>query len=133
MRKLIESTLISIDGVIESPDQWSIFDEESVHHALAELDGEPVVFRSAREAADRGIAIIHQELSLFANMSVADNLFMARERVQARGVIMREGKNGEDAATAEGGWLDWLGDNGIAAIGGITAATALIAMAAGVE
>jgi dihydrofolate reductase len=38
MRKLIESTLISLDGVIESPDQWSIFDEESVHYALAELD-----------------------------------------------------------------------------------------------
>ena len=44
---------------------------------------------------------------------------MESERVQARGVIMREGKNGEDAATAEGGWLDWLRDRGIAAIGGI--------------
>jgi carbamoyl-phosphate synthase small subunit len=44
---------------------------------------------------------------------------MESEQVQARGVIMREGKNGEDAATAEGGWLDWLRDCGIAAIGGI--------------
>jgi carbamoyl-phosphate synthase small subunit len=44
---------------------------------------------------------------------------MESERVQARGVIMREGKNWEDAATAEGGWLDWLRDNGITAIGGI--------------
>ena len=44
---------------------------------------------------------------------------MESERVQARAVIMREGKNGEDAATAEGGWLDWLRDHGIAAIGGI--------------
>ena len=32
---------------------------------------------------------------------------------------MREGKNGEDAATAEGGWLDWLRDCGVPAIGGI--------------
>ncbi len=44
---------------------------------------------------------------------------MESDRVHARGVIMREGKNGEDAATAEGGWLDWLRDNGIAAIDGI--------------
>ncbi|MGA9371904.1 MAG: glutamine-hydrolyzing carbamoyl-phosphate synthase small subunit [Solirubrobacterales bacterium] len=44
---------------------------------------------------------------------------MESERVQARGVIMREGKNTEDAATAEGGWLDWLRDCGVPAIGGI--------------
>jgi carbamoyl-phosphate synthase small subunit len=44
---------------------------------------------------------------------------MESDRVQARGVIMREGKNGEHAATAEGRWLDWLRDCGVAAIGGI--------------
>jgi carbamoyl-phosphate synthase small subunit len=33
---------------------------------------------------------------------------MESDRVQARAVIMREAKNGEDAASAEGGWLDWL-------------------------
>src|SRR4051812_27884383 len=44
---------------------------------------------------------------------------MESDRVQARGVIMREGKNGEDAATAEGGWLDWLRDCGVPAVGGI--------------
>ncbi len=44
---------------------------------------------------------------------------MESERVQARGVIMREGKNTEDAATAEGGWLDWLRDCGIPAISGV--------------
>jgi carbamoyl-phosphate synthase small subunit len=41
------------------------------------------------------------------------------DRVHARGVIMREGKNGEDAATAEGGWLDWLQACGVPAIDGI--------------
>ncbi len=44
---------------------------------------------------------------------------MESDRVQARGVIMREGKNGEDVATAEGGWLDWLRDCGVPAIDGI--------------
>src|SRR5262249_12951602 len=44
---------------------------------------------------------------------------MESDRVQARAVIMREGKNGEDAASAEGGWLDWLRDCGLPAIAGI--------------
>src|SRR5687767_7683784 len=44
---------------------------------------------------------------------------MESERAQARGVIMREAKNGEDAASAERGWLDWLADGGIPAISGV--------------
>ena len=44
---------------------------------------------------------------------------MESERAQARGVIMREAKNAEDAADAEGGWLDWLRDCGVPAIDGI--------------
>jgi carbamoyl-phosphate synthase small subunit len=44
---------------------------------------------------------------------------MESDRVHARGVVMREGKNGEDVATAEGGWLDWLSDCGVAAISGV--------------
>ena len=39
---------------------------------------------------------------------------MESDRVQARGVVMREAKNGEDAADAEGGWLDWLDACGVA-------------------
>jgi dihydrofolate reductase len=38
MRKLIESTLVSLDGVIESPDQWALFDEESADRAMKHLD-----------------------------------------------------------------------------------------------
>jgi carbamoyl-phosphate synthase small subunit len=47
------------------------------------------------------------------------NTAMESEAVHARAVVMREGKNGEDAATAEGGWLDWLRDCGIPAIDGV--------------
>lgn len=43
------------------------------------LDGEPVSFHSAADARDRGISIIHQELSLAPNLSVRDNIFMGRE------------------------------------------------------
>lgn len=37
MRKLIESTLLSLDGVIESPDRWAPFDEEAKQWALGNL------------------------------------------------------------------------------------------------
>jgi carbamoyl-phosphate synthase small subunit len=44
---------------------------------------------------------------------------MESDRAHARAVVMREAKNREDAAGAEGGWLDWLADRGVAAIGGV--------------
>jgi carbamoyl-phosphate synthase small subunit len=44
---------------------------------------------------------------------------MESDRVHARGVVMRDAKNGEDAASAEGGWLDWLGDCGVPGISGV--------------
>jgi len=44
---------------------------------------------------------------------------MESSKPHARGVIMREARNGDDAASAEGGWLDWLEANGVWAITGI--------------
>ena len=38
MRKLIESTLVSLDGVIESPERWAIFDDEASVLSMQELD-----------------------------------------------------------------------------------------------
>jgi dihydrofolate reductase len=38
MRKLIESTLVSLDGVIESPERWAIFDDEATQQSMRELD-----------------------------------------------------------------------------------------------
>ncbi len=54
---------------------------------------------------------------LIGNYGVSGDA-MESDRVHARGVIMREGKNGEDVATAEGGWLDWLRDCDVPAIDG---------------
>ena len=45
-----------------------------------ELKGCTVRFRSPRDAADRGIAVIHQEMSLIGPMSVAGNIFLGREK-----------------------------------------------------
>jgi carbamoyl-phosphate synthase small subunit len=55
---------------------------------------------------------------LIGNYGVAQAA-MESDRAQARGVIMREGKNAEDSSDAEGGWLDWLRDCGVPAISGV--------------
>ena len=36
--KELESTLVSLDGVIESPERWAIFDEEATQRSMQELD-----------------------------------------------------------------------------------------------
>jgi dihydrofolate reductase len=38
MRKLIESTLVSLDGVTESPERWASFDDEASELSMQELD-----------------------------------------------------------------------------------------------
>src|ERR1700693_3323119 len=42
------------------------------------LDGIPVEFKSTREAAQAGIGIIFQELNLYPNLSISENIFVAR-------------------------------------------------------
>jgi hypothetical protein len=37
MRKLIESTLVSLDGVIEAPERWATFDAENTALSLEQL------------------------------------------------------------------------------------------------
>ncbi len=46
------------------------------------LSSEPVRFKFVNEAAAKGISIIHQELSLVGPMSVAENIFLGREKTR---------------------------------------------------
>jgi len=46
-----------------------------------ELDGRPVSIHSPRDAQQLGIGMIHQELNLIPDMSVADNIFLGRENL----------------------------------------------------
>lgn len=71
-----KSTLMKIIGGIYERDDGEVF-----------LDGEPVVFGSPLEAMQRGISIVHQELSLVDNLSVAQNVFSHREPANALGFI----------------------------------------------
>ena len=55
---------------------------------------------------------------LIGNYGVSEAA-MESDRIHARAAIMRDAHNGEDAADAEGGWLDWLRDCGVPAITGV--------------
>jgi len=51
------------------------------------LEGKEVHFRTPKEAQDNGIALIPQELDLVPNLSVAENVFLSREPVDAFGFV----------------------------------------------
>ncbi|UES53433.1 sugar ABC transporter ATP-binding protein [Roseibium aggregatum] len=74
-----KSTLMRILSGITTPTTGEII-----------LDGAPITFASATEARNRGISIIHQELSLAPNLSVRDNIFMGREIRGPMGVDFAE-------------------------------------------
>jgi erythritol transport system ATP-binding protein len=54
------------------------------------LEGRGIEPKSPREAEALGISIIYQELNLFPNLNVAENIFMAHEQTRA-GVAVKHG------------------------------------------
>src|SRR5207237_2463818 len=50
------------------------------------FEGQPCHFKDIKASEERGIVIIHQELALVGNLSIAENLFLGNEH-QTRGVI----------------------------------------------
>ncbi len=92
--------------------------------AEAPVTGE-VVFNTAMTGYQEAVTdpsyagqIITFTYPLIGNYGISAEA-MESDRVQARAVIMRDAHNGEDVASAEGGWLDWLADHGVAAISGV--------------
>jgi ribose transport system ATP-binding protein len=63
-----KSTLMRILAGVISPTAGSIM-----------IDGEAVAFASVAQALRKGISLIHQELNLADNLSVAANIFLGRE------------------------------------------------------
>ncbi len=51
------------------------------------LRGNPVRFQSTRDAEDAGVSIIHQELNLVEQLTVAANIFLGREIKRAIGIL----------------------------------------------
>ncbi len=71
-----KSTLMKIIAGVEQPTHGRIL-----------LDGKEVSFGSAGDAAAHGIAMVFQELNLFGNLSVAENIFATREITNRAGKI----------------------------------------------
>src|SRR5580704_11625979 len=61
-----KSTLMRVVGGEIPPDSGEML-----------IDGKPAHLRSPREAAARGIGIIHQELALAPDLTVAENIFLS--------------------------------------------------------
>jgi putative multiple sugar transport system ATP-binding protein len=53
------------------------------------FDGEPCRFSGIRDSEQRGIVIIHQELALCPQLSIAENIFLGNERASAPGPLRR--------------------------------------------
>ena len=71
-----KSTLMKILGGIHLADAGTI-----------RVDGKAVVITSVSEATALGIAFVHQELNVFANLDIAGNVFLGREPRRA-GVLL---------------------------------------------
>ena len=62
------------------------------------VDGKPLVLKGTRDAEARGISIIHQELNLVGDLSVAANIFLGRELRSPLGFL--DGRRMEREAAA---------------------------------
>jgi ribose transport system ATP-binding protein len=51
------------------------------------LEGKKVTFRNTADAQKAGIAMIHQELNLVPQLSIAENIFLGREPINRAGLI----------------------------------------------
>jgi carbamoyl-phosphate synthase small subunit len=108
------------DGAYILLEDGARFDGEACGHR-GEITGE-VVFNTAMTGYQESVTdpsyagqIIVFTYPLIGNYGVS-GAAMESDAVHARGVVMRDAKNREDVATAEGGWLDWLGDCGVPGI-----------------
>ena len=71
-----KSTLMKILSGVYQPDEGTL-----------EIGGRPVHFSGTRDAERAGVAIIHQELALVEQLSVAANVFLGREKRTRAGLL----------------------------------------------
>ena len=80
-----KSTLIKILSGVHAPDEGRML-----------VEGEEIRFNSPRDALDRGIATVYQDLATIPLMSISRNFFLGREPTKGAGPFKRF-----DAATAD--------------------------------
>lgn len=74
-----KSTLMKIMAGVEQPSEGRLI-----------MDGTEIDPKNPRDAESHGIGIIYQELNLFPNLNVAENIFMAHEQTVG-GAVIRHG------------------------------------------
>ncbi|MBX5450506.1 sugar ABC transporter ATP-binding protein [Thermogemmatispora sp.] len=82
------NVLIGENGAGKSTLMKIIAGAETATRGRLLLEGQPVHFKSPREAARAGIGIIYQELNLFPNLSVAENILLDHEATSWNGLIV---------------------------------------------
>ncbi|MFQ1701337.1 sugar ABC transporter ATP-binding protein [Loktanella agnita] len=76
------NVLVGENGAGKSTMMKVIAGVEQLTEGKIITDGGEVSFRNTVEAAHHGIGIVFQELNLFPNMTVAENIFVAREKTR---------------------------------------------------
>ena len=71
-----KSTLIKLLGGVYQPDGETII-----------FDGREVIFSSTQESLESRISVIYQEFNLIPELSVAENIFIGRERSVSAGPL----------------------------------------------
>lgn len=71
-----KSTLMKIIAGVYTPDEGEI-----------RLHGRPLTLNGPLDALEAGIAMIHQELNLMSHMSIAENIWIRREPLNAFGLV----------------------------------------------
>ena len=85
-----KSTIIKIISGVYQADEGSLI-----------VSGQKERFENTRESLARGISIIHQELSVIPDLTIAENIFLGREPKTAMGLIDKAKMNGEAARLLE--------------------------------
>lgn len=67
-----------------------------------EVAGEPVSIHTPKDASRHGIAMIHQELNLVPELSIAENIFLGREPRTRRGTLDRRAMHDATAGLLSG-------------------------------
>ncbi len=80
-----KSTLMKMIAGIEQPNEGTMY-----------IGDQEVYFKDTTEARKHGIGIIHQELSLFPNLNVYQNIYMNKEKTKSR-VVLDDKKHMEGA------------------------------------
>jgi len=65
---------------------------------IVKVDGQEVHFKSPKEAEAMGIAVIHQELNILPDLTVAENLFLGNEQTIGKSGILKTKEMNKEAS-----------------------------------